>query len=462
VHSLVDRADGTGIMSEAHATPQADPGTLIRSKEYRRLLVVAALVGVVVSLASWAFLELLHWIQEWVYKDLPAGLGFDSAPTWWPAPVLLLAGLVTAYAVRLPGGGGHVPYKGLAGGVTLPNAVPGVLLAALASIGLGLVLGPEAPLIALGSGLAVFAVTRARRDVPDQAVAVIAASAAFAALATIFGSPIVGAVILIEAAGLGGAMLPLILLPGLMSAGIGSLVFIGAGSWTGLNNSDYSLAPFTLPSYPSPDFAAFAWTLPLSVAAGTVVFGIVQLARVSAGVVARKPWVLMPAAGVVVAVLAIAFEKATGQASAAVLFSGQDAFSSLLSQAGSLSLGTLLLLVLLKGIAWSVSLGSFRGGPTFPALFLGAAAGLMAAHLPGYSETPAVAALMAASTVSILRLPLSSVVITVLLTSRSGAGAAPIIIVAVVVAYITVQTLDLVRSRMEGTQSPAPRAASQA
>jgi chloride channel protein, CIC family len=66
----------------------------------------------------------------------------------------------------------------------------------------------------------------------------------------------------------------------------------------------------------------------------------------------------------------------------------------------------------------------------------------MAAHLPGMSETPAVAALMAATAVSILRLPLSSVVIVDLLVGRAGAATAPIIIVAVVVAYITVESLS--------------------
>jgi H+/Cl- antiporter ClcA len=437
-------------MSEAQPAPPVDPRALLRTKEYRRLLVVAAVIGVLVSLASWAFLELVHWTQQWAYKDLPHALGFGSAPLWWPAPVLLVAGIVTAYAVRLPGGGGHVPYKGLAGGVTLPNAVPGVLIAAVACIGLGLVLGPEAPLIALGSGLALFVVGRARSGISDQAVSVIAAAAAFAALATIFGSPVVGAVILIEAAGLGGAMLPLVLLPGLMSAGIGSLVFSGVGSWTGLSSNDYSLAPVSLPSYPSPTAADLVWTLLLSVVAAVAAFVVVSLARGSATVVARRPWVLMPVAALLVAVLAIAFEQWTGQPADAVLFSGQDAFGALLSQAGSLSLGTLFLLVVLKGLAWSVSLGSFRGGPTFPALFLGAVGGLMAAHLPGYSETPAAAALMAASTVAILRLPLSSVVITLLLTSRAGAGVAPIIIVAVVVAYITVTTLDAVAAKRSG------------
>ncbi|HRD59955.1 MAG TPA: chloride channel protein, partial [Nocardioides sp.] len=233
----------TGDESVA-AAPEIDAGALIRSKGYRRLLVLAAIIGVVVSLASWALLELFHWVQEWVYKDLPEALGFDSAPVWWPAPVLVLAGVAVAYAVRLPGNGGHEPYLGLGGGVTLPGALPGVLVAAVASVGLGLVLGPEAPLIALGSGLAIFAARATRRDLNQQTISVLAASAAFAALATVFGSPVVGAVILIEAAGLGGALLPLVLLPGLMSAGIGSLVFVGAGKWTGLDNSDYSLAPF--------------------------------------------------------------------------------------------------------------------------------------------------------------------------------------------------------------------------
>ena len=88
-----------------------------------------------------------------------------------------------------------------------------------------------------------------KKDTPDQVMAVLSAAAAFAAIATIFGSPVIGAIILIEAAGIGGPMLPLILLPGLMSAGIGSVIFIGMGKWTGLSSSDYALSPFTLPAF---------------------------------------------------------------------------------------------------------------------------------------------------------------------------------------------------------------------
>src|SRR5215831_3200227 len=142
-------------MSEATAPP-VDPISLIRSRQYRVLLVLAALVGLVVSTASWGFLEVVHKIQVGVYENLPKDLGYNTVPTWWPLPWLALAGLLTAFAIlRLPGRGGHVPAEGLktGGAPTQPIELPGVLLAALATLGLGLVLGPEAPLIAVGMAL---------------------------------------------------------------------------------------------------------------------------------------------------------------------------------------------------------------------------------------------------------------------------------------------------------------------
>ncbi len=80
----------------------------MRSKPYRVLLVLAALLGLLVSFVSWCFLELVHWIQQEVYQTLPSGLGFHPAPWWWPLPVLAVAGVLAAVAIiRLPGRGGH-------------------------------------------------------------------------------------------------------------------------------------------------------------------------------------------------------------------------------------------------------------------------------------------------------------------------------------------------------------------
>lgn len=445
-------------MSEAAAP--ADPGATMRSKGYRVLLVLAALIGVLVSFASWCFLELVHWIQEEVYTTLPSGLGLHPVPWWWPLPVLAVAGVLAAVAiVRLPGHGGHIPYEGIKAGTAEPAELPGILLAALATLGLGLVLGPEAPLIALGAGLAILAVRQVKKNTPSQVTAVLAASAAFAATATIFGSPVIGAIILIEAAGLGGPMLPLVLLPGLMSAGIGSVIFIGMGHWTGLSSSAYALSPFTLPAFSTLTAAEFGWAIVLALDAAAITFTITDLARRSAGVVARQPWLLLPTVALAVGGLAIGFAQITGQPADVVLFSGQDAFSAVIKQGTALPLATLAYLLLFKGAAWCISLGNFRGGPTFPALFLGAAAGLLAAHLPGFSETPAVAVLMAAAAVSVLRLPLSATVITLLLTSKSGIATAPLIIVAVVVAYLTIQTLSATRRPPAPAAEPQPAAA---
>ena len=224
-----------------------DPSSTLLSRRYLVLLVIAAAVGVVVSLAAWCFLELVYQIQREVFHHLPSGLGYSQgAPLWWSLPVLAIAGLIVAFAiVRLPGEGGHVPAEGLkvGGPLTKPIEVPGIVLAGLASIGLGTVIGPEAPLIALGAGLAVAAVGLARRPMPDEALMVIAAAGSFAALSLIFSSPIIAAIILIEATGLGGDKLRLVLLPGLLAAGIGTLVSIGMGDFTGSARARTHLGP---------------------------------------------------------------------------------------------------------------------------------------------------------------------------------------------------------------------------
>ncbi len=445
-------------------TVPPDPAALIRTQQYRVLLVLACVVGLVVSAASWCFLEGVHEIQIWVYEDLPSDLGYHTVPVWWPLPWVALAGLLTAFAVvRLPGHGGHVPSEGLkAGGTpTRPIDLPGVLLAAGASLGLGLVLGPEGPLIAIGFGLGTIAMRAAKKDAPDQAVALMAAAGSFAAVSSIFGSPVIGAVLIIEATGLGGATLPIVLLPGLLAAGVGSLVFIGLGSFSGFSTAAWALSPFPLPPFDGPGWGDFGWTILLAAATAVVVFAIMELAHWLKLIVDQRPFLLTVAAGVAVGGLAIAFAESTDQSPDAVLFSGQEAFGSLFGQAATVSLSTLALLLLFKGLAWSISLGNFRGGPTFPAIFLGVAAGLLAGHLPGYAEPQAIAALVGASCVAVLRLPLASVMIASLLCAQAGLAVAPLVVVAVAVAYLTSEMLTAFVDARVGAapaaeKSPAP------
>jgi H+/Cl- antiporter ClcA len=62
--------------------------------------------------------------------------------------------------------------------------------------------------------------------------------------------------------------------------------------------------------------------------------------------------------------------------------------------------------------------------------------GLLAADLPGFSEGAGVAVVMAALLASVLRLPLSSVIIAMVLTSSTGPQALPLIIIAAVISYM--------------------------
>jgi H+/Cl- antiporter ClcA len=305
--------------------------------------------------------------------------------------------------------------------------------------------------------------------VAPQVVVLVAAAGSFAALSFIFTSPLIAAVILIEAIGLGGPRLTLVLLPGLLAAGIGTLISIGMGSWTGLSTSAYALGSLSLPSFARPDIAQFGWTIALALGIAAVTVMIVRGGRLTERLVARRLLLLLPLVGLIVAGLAIAFSQASGKGVDEVLFSGQSALPGLVANAGTWSLSALALLIAFKGLAYALSLGSFRGGPTFPALFLGAAAGIMAGRLPGFSITPAVAVGMGAAFVAVLRLPLSAVVVATLLTSKAGAGAEPLIIVGVVVAYVVTTLLSGPRTaehapsnghETTASQAPAPAVAS--
>lgn len=430
---------------------------LIESKSFAVLLLVAAVVGLVVSVGSWAFLELTTRMQTWVFVDAPRALGFGAGePAWWPVPILLVAGLIVAFAVeRLPGNGGHVPAHGLAGGTPEVRALPGVLVASVASIGLGLVVGPEAPLLALGGGLALLTLRLSRREQPPQVPVLIAAVGSFAALTALFGNPVVAAVVIVEVAAIGGARLRLVLLPGLIGAGVGTLVTIGLGPFQGLSTSVYAITTLALPAFPRPDVADFGWAILL---AGVIAVGARLL--MNAGLwterlAVQRPYVVTPVVGVLVAVLAIIFDLVTGKGQGQVLFDGQAALPALVSSASSWTLGALALLLLCKGMAYGLSLGSFRGGPTFPALFLGAAAGLMASHLPGFSLTPAAAVAIGAATVAILKLPWTAILLSYFLCASGGPGTIPLVVVGVGVAYITTVAISRALEAPSGRQQPA-------
>jgi len=319
---------------------------MLRSRAYVQLLVVAAILGVPISAAAYGFLALVSYLQKELFTHLPHGLGYATAPTWWPLPMLVIGGVLTALAIRyLPGNGGVSP----AGGFGLhppptPVQLPGVICAALATLAFGVVLGPEMPLIALGGGLAVLATKAARRrPVPEQGVRVLGSAGAFAAISTLLGSPITGAFLLMEASGLGGPMMALILLPGLLASGVGALIFVGLDSLTGLGT--FSLAIPALPPFGRPDLAEFGWAIVIGLLAAVIAPAIQWLGRYLHPYAEKRAMIVLPLAGAAIAALTIIYTEATGKPSSNVLFSGQNDMGTLIQHAASYSVGALLLLL---------------------------------------------------------------------------------------------------------------------
>ena len=308
------------------------------------------------------------------------------------------------------------------------------MLAAFATLSFGAVLGPEAPLIAIGSGLGVLAVRLAARDAPPMAATVIAAAGSFAAISTLLGSPLLGAFLLLEASGLGGPMLGVVLVPGLLAAGVGTLIFVGLDSITGLGT--FSLTIPNVPPFDRPTIAMFGWAIVIGLVAPPLGVGIRRFAQFLRPVVERRMLLLLPLIGIGVGALAAFFAAVTDHPASDVLFSGQDQLPSLIAQASEWSVGALLLLVACKGLAYGLSLSAFRGGPVFPAMFIGAAGGIAASHLPGLSLVPAVAMGIGAMSTVMLSLPLTSTLLATLLLAADGLAVVPLVIVAVVVAYV--------------------------
>jgi hypothetical protein len=238
-----------------------------------------------------------------------------------------------------------------------------------------------------------------------------------------------------EASGIGGPMLGVVLAPGLLAAGVGSLIFIGLDTLTGLGT--FSLAIPDAPSFTTPTVLEFAWAVVIGLAAAVVGGGIRRLALALQPVVARHRVSLTPVAGLSIGALAIVFAVISGRSSSDVLFSGQSALPSLIENAGDWTAGALVLLIVCKGLAYVAALSGFRGGPTFPAMFIGAAGGMALAALPGLPMIAGAAMGIGAMTVVMLGLPLTSVLLTAVFLPADALTLTPLVIVAVVVAYVT-------------------------
>ncbi len=405
-----------------------DPG-----KQLRTLIILAIPIGLVGAVLASIYTSVEHVIHVFLWKSIPDALGTSEIPGWLVIAILLVGAYLVHLALRLPGKGGHGPLEGVAFDIGVQTAVS-VVLASLASLAFGAVLGPEAPLLAIGCALG-FAI--ARKESP-AVTEVLVFAGAVAAIGTILGNPLITAVLLLEAMVLSGKARQaqesvLILVTTLIALTSSYILHVGIASFDGLPDQD--LVVPNLPAYDNVQGVDLVAAIPVAVVAALIVVIARAIGlRVHKQAQSRQLIVLL-AGGLTIAAAAIVFRLVTDEPVDLVLFSGQEQIPDVLALG---SVGVVLWVVVFKTIAYGVSLGSgFRGGPIFPGVYLGLAVGLCASLIFTSISVSAMAAVgIGAATAAGLRMPFTSLLLAVLLCISAGAAITVPAAIGVVIGLI--------------------------
>jgi H+/Cl- antiporter ClcA len=421
------------------------------------LVLFGAAIGIPAALAAIAFFTAVHYLEQLVWHDLPSAMGETAAP-WYLVVFLPVVGaaIVAAARLALPGDGGHSPLGGMTHGPTPVRYVPGIVVAAIGTLGFGLVLGPEAPVMAVGSAVGLMMISMRRTDAREAGV--LSMAGMFSAISTLFGGPLVAGVMLTEGGlALGAALIPA-LVPGFVAAAVGYLVFLGVGPYTGAPAPGLQVPD--LPPYIGTSVIDLVIAVIVGIATAATIVGINRsvrrLATVTGGRLPdHRVGLVVPLliGGLAVGLLA-QLATVVGVASEDVLFSGQASIPAVVSES---SLIALIVLVVAKAMAYVISLASgFRGGPIFPAVFLGVGIAAFAVQLVGMSPTAAIAIGCAAGMAAQTRLVVTSMLFAALLVGSPGFDAIAAAVFATVSAYLTAQALD---PPIPTTAEAAPEAA---
>jgi H+/Cl- antiporter ClcA len=404
---------------------------------YIRLVLLGAVVGIPAAAVAAVFLGLVHELQHWLWTDLPDELG-ETGPPWYLVLGLPVVGAAIVLAARtlLPGDGGHAPLDGLSPDPKPLSHAPGIALAALGTLGFGAVLGPEAPVVALGAIIALGVTSFARLAAEESRM--LATAGSFAAISALFGGPLVGGVMMTESALALGTRLVPALLPGFVAAAVGYTIFVGFGDWGGLDKPGLAVPDLEL--YDGTRVVDLLIAVIVGVVTALVVAGVhrftTEVAAERAGRLGLTASLLV--GGLLVGAIAL-LADALGSDSQDVLFSGQASIAPLVAET---STGVVLLLLVAKALAYAISLvAGFRGGPIFPAIFIGIGVATLPVVWFDVSPTFAIAIGAAAGMAAHAQLLLTAMLFAALLVGSPGVDTVPGAVLAAVAAWLTARAL---------------------
>lgn len=323
----------------------------------------ALIIGVASSLILIVIMKVASVLQAVLWTSLPSAVGLNASSPTWVVLTLTLTGIAVGLVIRYsPGHAGPDPAtEPLIGAPVDTAALPGLIIALIIGLAGGVSLGPEHPVMAVNIALAVAVGSRVFPRVNALDWTILASAGTIGAL---FGTPVAAALIFSQTLS-GNTEIPLWdrLFAPLLSAAAGalttSLFFHPHFSLPIAHYSQMQLA----------DIFSGAIVVAIAIALGMVaVWCLPRLHRLMHRL--KHPVLILGTGGLILGILGAIGGNIT-------LFKGlaemqQMAFSQLFSVSDYL----LFALIKLAALVVAAACG-FRGGRIFPAVFVGAALGLM-------------------------------------------------------------------------------------
>ena len=420
-------------------------------RAYLRVLLYAALFGIVMALLAFAFLTLLKIGTQFLTQSVPhllwPGTNFNLTTLLIAVVGGLLLGVAIYYTGEHTGMGvaqkeyaeqGRIEYRHL----------PSIMLQSFLSLWSGASLGPEGPLTDLCGRSGTWIAEKLKLSADEMRTLVYAAIAG--AFGAFFLSPLTGAFIAFEYMSLRAIRYERFLLPGIVAACAGYTIYIALPheSLTGV---------FAFPDFQAPRLIDLLFAVGIGVLGGIIGVGqkLVMLGGASAAKpLHKRPVVRSLVGGVVVGVVGV-FLPLT-------LYSGQSQTEEIVHNYAQIGVISLLVLAVAKAFLMSLSFATgFKGGPIFPTLFIGGALGAALNLLvPGIPAGVCILGLMGGVLGSMAELPITA---TLLLGVVSQPSLLPVIAIAAITGTITGKATTLAltarRAQRQGDVSSSASAA---
>jgi len=390
---------------------------------YRKLLIIALVLGGVGGLLVLLFMSLTDTVTNFFYGA--SGAGWWSGNWWW-IPLTAVGGLIISLLRKA----WKIPPK-VPGAISLANQAwidtgqaPYWVAISAVSLMMGASLGPSFALVVMGGGLGSWLVSRLGQQESEEARQEFTLTGMAGGLGASFSAPLFATILASELSPTAKRNYVSAFIPQIIAATIGFLIFFSVTGSSILGS--YELPPY---DYNSIHILTGALLGILS-AFVLILFALIKKFVSKTVELIKNPHVLGLVAGGLVGLIAFALPLT------ATSGSSQLAVELKISPVMGIGLITAVLFGKMFAIALSQSAG-FLGGVVFPIIFIGGTAGVLVHQI--FPEIPialAVAAMLAAVPGAFLKAPLTLIFIAVGTVSIAPEGLIPIAI-AVVTAHIT-------------------------